>query len=308
MKTVKPNYRLIFPALLVILSISLASCNIPLPFQTPTAPVLSDAVLTQAAATIFAEVGATQTQLALAKPSDTPTIVIPSPAMPSSTQEIPAAPPPEASPTAYPPPEASPTPAAPPLQPSPLWRQSTRQQSPLIRLRSKLGGPVRRWPLPHIIPLMYRLRPRIVQMGTHFYVDNVNLAMCYGYYWAVFAIYNNGTNNLESASITVHDLSTGRYLYGPVTDNYPFMWADNTCEAGYLDTLISGGMLFVGGRLNDPAIKFHTLGATIKLCSKDSLQGACFTKNMEFVVPYPKTPLPYPGSKRTMLHLGMVLY
>ena len=126
---------------------------------------------------------------------------------------------------------------------------------------------------------------RIVQMGTHFYVDNVNLAMCYGYYWAVFAIYNNGTNNLESLSLSVRDLSSGRYLYGPITNNTPFMWADNTCEAGYLDTLISGGWLFVGGKLNDPSIKHHTLGASIKLCSKDGLKGACFAKNLEFVVP-----------------------
>ncbi len=291
MKTVKPNNRIIYPALVVILSISLASCNIPLPFQTPTAPGLSDSVLTQAAATIFAEVGATQTQLALAKPTEAPTVaipspVVPSPAVPSPTQELPAAPPPEGSPTAYPPPESSPTVISPPPLPSPtlapVFPPTITAYPTAVQ---NWGGPV---PTVAITPYSSAYIPvatRIVQMGTHFYVDNVNLAMCYGNYWAVFAIYNNGTNNLESASITVHDLSTGRYLYGPVTDNYPFMWADNNCEAGNLDTLISGGMLFVGGRLNDPAIKFHTLGATIKLCSKDSLQGACFTKKLEFVVP-----------------------
>lgn len=290
MKTVKPNQGLVYPALVFLLSISLASCNIPLPFQTPTAvPGLSDAVLTQAAATIFAEVAATQTQQALARPSETATVAIPTPVAPTATQEQPAAPPPQVSPPApYPTPESSPTVISPPPLPSatlaPVYPPTVTAYPTAVQ---NWGGPV---PTVAITPYapVYSYMPastRVVQMGTHFYVDNVNLAMCFGYYWSVFAIYNNGTNNLESASVTVQDLSTGRFLYGPVTDNYPFMWADNTCEAGYIDTLISGGMLFVGGRLNDPAIKFHTLGATIKLCSQDSLKGACFTKQLEFVVP-----------------------
>lgn len=287
MKTIRPNQRLVYPALVIFLSIALAACNIPLPFQTPPpAPGVSDSILTQAAATILAEVGATQTQNALLKPTDTPQIVIPPPPLLEPTQEPPAAPRPEESPTAYPPPEESPTVVAPPPMPTATTIVIFPPTSePLPTIASGYGGPVPTVAITPFSPVYVPTTERVLQMGTHFFVDNVNLAMCYGYYWAVFAISNNGTNNLESAQITVQDLSTGRFLFGPTTDNTPFMWADNTCEAGYLDTLISGGMLFVGGRLNDPAIKFHTLGATVKLCSQDKLKGACFAKKLEFVVP-----------------------
>jgi hypothetical protein len=280
MKTRISNHRVVHAALLVFCSLLLASCNFPLPFQTPTPPGISDTILTQAAATIMAELGATQTQLALLPSPNTPTAIPPTATKvpPTATEVIAAAPPPQESPTPTlfvppPPPTATNIPVFIPT--------STFYPTPIL----VGGGYIPTVAITPVSAYNYPAPTRMVQMGTHFYVDNVNLAMCYGYYWSVFAISNNGTNDLESLSISVRDLSSGRYLYGPLNDNTPFMWADNTCEAGYVDTLVSGGWGFVGGKLNDPALKHHTLGATIKLCSEENLKGACFAKNLEFVVP-----------------------
>jgi hypothetical protein len=260
----------------LIIVILATACN--LPFTPPSAPnpPIANSILTQAAATIYARVDATQTLSAQAAPPST----LP-PGQASPTSEPPQAPPIAASLTAtfiIPQPTSaivlSPTPTT---QPSPTT-------GPIGGVLPT-AGIVPTVAITPVSPYYYPTNTHNIVQGTHFYVDNVNLSMCYGYYWSVFMISNNGTNDLESLYLYVHDVASGQPLYGPVKDNDPFMVADNTCAAGYLDRLISGGVLYVGGKLNDPSISHHTLSATVRLCSDENLKGACFQKTLEFVVP-----------------------
>jgi hypothetical protein len=109
--------------------------------------------------------------------------------------------------------------------------------------------------------------------------------MCSGTPWAVFAIYNDGTNDLESLSLSAQDRTTGHTVLGPVIDNTPFMPSDKSCNPGHIDYLTTGHLLFVGGRLTSGSLSGHTLRATVRLCSRDGLAGTCLQKTVDFVVP-----------------------
>jgi hypothetical protein len=113
----------------------------------------------------------------------------------------------------------------------------------------------------------------------------VHLHPCGNSYAANFAIYNTAGVPLESLSLLIIDRNTGAVLSGPTVSDTPFMSTDRTCETGGIASLATKHTLYIGNWLGRKNLQTHTLRAVIKLCTKNGLQGLCYTAPVEFVVP-----------------------
>lgn len=220
-------------------------------------------VLTQVAATMFAPHQATWTAQAALPPTSTLPAKPAAPAQP--TQAIPTdavAP----SPTSQPTQAQQPTPTAPPATTAP-------QATPTNVL------------LPTAYQPTYPPASFTSQSGKAFTVFGVNLVNCGGTYAANFLIENTGTQVLESLSLQFTDLSSDEDIYGPNISDEPFMWTDRTCTPGGIDRLEAGDWLFAGGLLGPGQLSGHTILANFLFCTAEDLNGQCFPRSVEFVVP-----------------------
>ena len=220
-------------------------------------------VLTEVAATMFAPHQATWTAQAALPPTST----LPAkPAEPSQpTQAIPTdaiAP----SPTGQPTQAQQPTPTAPPAT-------AAAQATPTNVL------------LPTAYQPTHPPASFTTQSGKAFIVFGVNLVNCGGTYTANFLIENTGTQALESLSLQFTDLSSDQDIYGPNISDEPFMWTDRTCTPGGIDRLESGDWLFAGGLLGPGQLSGHTILANFLFCTGEDLNGQCYPRSVEFVVP-----------------------
>jgi len=118
-----------------------------------------------------------------------------------------------------------------------------------------------------------------------FKIKGVNIHRCINHPWAIFRIYNQSGRNLESLSLLFQDLTANQTLFGPIASNSPFMSSDRTCSSGGLDSLAPGATLYLGNSLYSSHLKDHTILATITLCTQEGLSGTCYQKTSEFVVP-----------------------
>lgn len=118
-----------------------------------------------------------------------------------------------------------------------------------------------------------------------FKIKGVNIHTCAKHPWAIFQIYNQSGEPLESLSLLFQDLTGNQTLFGPISSNSPFMSSDRTCSSGGLDALAPGSTLYLGNSLYSSHLKDHTILATITLCTQEGLGGTCYQKSTEFVVP-----------------------
>lgn len=124
-----------------------------------------------------------------------------------------------------------------------------------------------------------------VQAGQAFSILGVSLPNCSGTLAANFLVQNNISAAFDSFSFQVTDLASGTILYGPVTNNTPFMNTDQSCTAVGNETLPAGNRLFVGGSLGAPNLSGHTVRVELNLCTGNGLGGQCYASAVEFVVP-----------------------
>lgn len=117
--------------------------------------------------------------------------------------------------------------------------------------------------------------------GANLYYEEVH--PCSGTAHAIFRVDNVGNVNLESARITVTDLSGGT-LSGPVTSNAPFMGSPGECPPGG-KIVPAGKTRYVGGSLSAAPPSGNTARATVRLCSQDDLEGACIDRSVDFNIP-----------------------
>jgi len=118
-----------------------------------------------------------------------------------------------------------------------------------------------------------------------FSVKNIHLHTCNGGYAANFKINNRAAVALESLSLKFEDRNTGTVLHGPTVNNAPFMTTDKTCATGGINRLNSGKTLYIGNHLGANDLNLHTIQATIKICTLNSMAGTCFTALLDFVIP-----------------------
>lgn len=255
-------------AVYLVFSLVLSACNLPIPgiaTQAPTAfPGISDAMLTAAAATINAHFNAvnTPTPLATEIPPDasTPEFIPTAEAQSLATTEAPPAP----------------TETSMSLATS---TTSSAQQAvnPTATMQQALIT---------VIPVTIApVSPQVVEYGTQFKIQNINLHPCSGGFNAIFKISNQSSSKLESLSLHLQDLTTGAVLLGPWISNAPFMNTDRTCATGGIDLLYAGQTRYIGNSLGGSYLSGHTIRATLMLCAKESLNGICSQKMVDFVVP-----------------------
>jgi hypothetical protein len=253
---------------LLIMSIALTACSLPIPSiptQAPTnIPVISDAMLTAAAATISAHFNTQNTP------------------QPEPTEPSPATSTPELLPTAEPQSLATTEVQPAPTETSPSLDTSTPEAvQPAAAATSTAPASVIT-----VIPVTIApVSPQVVEYGAQFKLQNINLHPCADGYNAVFKIYNQSSSKLESLSLHIQDLTTGAVLLGPWVTDAPFMDTDRTCQTGGIDLLLSGQTLFMGNSLGASHLSGHTIRATLLLCDKESLTGACSQKVVDFIVP-----------------------
>lgn len=128
------------------------------------------------------------------------------------------------------------------------------------------------------------ISPNINMWITDYYrVRNVNLHDCGLNYAANFKI--TSTTHLDSLSLKLTDQTTSAVLYGPTTNNAPFLYTDRTCNSTGADSMGSLYTRYVGGLLGPKSLSTHTIIANIKLCTLENLSGFCADAIIEFVVP-----------------------
>jgi len=264
MDTNRVNRKIVTTIPFVMLSLAILACALPqlpgfpgssestessnatISVGTSVAPGVPEAVLTQVAATIFAQV--TQQPPSEAMPTGG---TIPSEAVASQqvqTQE------PTGEPSKPQSTQANPE-ATPSLPPAAI--------PPDINLTPPPGG----------------------FSDTGFKIKGVNIHRCVNHPWAIFQINNQSGQILESLSLLFQDLTANQTLFGPIASNTPFMSSDRTCSSGGLDALAPGATLYLGNSLYSSRLKDHTIRATITLCTQEGMSGTCYQKVTEFVVP-----------------------
>lgn len=310
-----PRAIILSLAVLVILALA---CNIPL-ISTPAAVAtqsLSPAVLTEVAGTIQARIQ--QTSAAQPKITQAPVSAVqptatqsppelPAPASPTSQEAVqPTAAFPTqavlASPTSFPPqaPGAIPTVPITPIGDTPPTSSA---------IVATVTAPAMVYPTAYIVPSVV---PTFISLPTvvptfpvptaadisspawptpilapvwsgSFSVQNANVTYGCGIPYVIYKIYNGSGYSLESLYLHISDRTTGLTLYGPFTNNYPFMVEDRYCTGAY-DLLPFGGTLYVGGWITH-GLSGHTIRAVIQLCTGENLAGACYQKVVDFIMP-----------------------
>lgn len=248
----------------VVLSLFLSACNLPIPGDLTQAPTaisgVSDAMLTAAAATInahFNEQSTPQPESTEIQPVETQP---PAEQLSLATTEVPVQ-------------------STESSQVSPSATPEAIQQATDSSTTSETAQIT-------VVPVTIVPEPaEVVQYGSQFKIKNINLHPCSGGYHAIFKIYNQSSDKLESLNLHLQDLSTGAILLGSWQSDAPFMNTDRTCAIGNIDMISSGQTLFLGNSLGGSKLSGHTIRATILLCSKESLGGNCTQKVIDFIVP-----------------------
>lgn len=229
-------------------------------------------ILTEVAATLFAPHQATWTAQALNPPASTASAQQPAPSPTSQAQPTQVKP----SPTSLPPTQPAPT-AAPPTAAQPT--------AALPTVALTLFPTAVTAPLPTAYQPVAPPSDFIAQSGSAFTIFSLNLQACGGEFAANFLVENTGSQALESLSLHFIDLSSDQELYDPVVSNAPFSWTDRTCTSDGISRLAPGEWLFAGALLGPGSLSGHSILANFLFCTQEDLNGQCYPRSVEFVVP-----------------------
>ena len=116
-----------------------------------------------------------------------------------------------------------------------------------------------------------------------FRVPSVNIHQC-GQPRMIFGIENRSGQAFESVEILIEDLDGDRDLYVPASEDLPFLDSDRDCSSG-ADRLASGDLGYVGAFLNRTAAPGSRIRITLRFCTREDLEGACFERVIEFFWP-----------------------
>ena len=97
------------------------------------------------------------------------------------------------------------------------------------------------------------------------------------------AVDNIGGVAFESVQITIEDLTAVVVLYGPGTNNSPFLGSSGDCPP-QASALAPGGAAYIAANIAG-YISGNTARETLTMCTQDGLGGDCITKSVDFVLP-----------------------
>jgi len=111
-----------------------------------------------------------------------------------------------------------------------------------------------------------------------------NLHACGGLQYATVRVVNVGSEFFQSAQMTVEDLDTSTILYGPASNNKPYLPNANDCPPGN-DDHDPGEAYYIAVSIGAAPPSGHDARFTLKMCTEDGLGGDCITKVTEFEIP-----------------------
>ncbi|MDH3944690.1 MAG: NBR1-Ig-like domain-containing protein, partial [Anaerolineae bacterium] len=123
-----------------------------------------------------------------------------------------------------------------------------------------------------------------VVAAVNFSMEFDNTHMCGGLVYATVKITNIGSEFLHSARIRVRDLDTDTNLYGPASNNKPFVTTPTGCPPGNNDA-DPGESYYIAVSIGAAPPSGHEARYTLMLCTEDSLAGTCVEKSIVFEIP-----------------------
>jgi hypothetical protein len=100
----------------------------------------------------------------------------------------------------------------------------------------------------------------------------------------VFAIQNTGGQVLMSGYVDVADYETGKQLYGPAKERFPFApQVRPICPPGHGNYLPPGAVEYIHAPI-DPVPHGHRARGIVTLCTGDHQAGDCVTKTIYFFI------------------------
>ena len=117
----------------------------------------------------------------------------------------------------------------------------------------------------------------------NFVISYDNVHNCGGSSYATTRVDNVGGAIFESVQITIEDLTTSTILYGPGTNDTPFMSSSGDCPPQGT-TLAPGGTAYIAANIAGYT-SGNTARETLVMCTQNGLAGDCVTKTVDFVLP-----------------------
>jgi hypothetical protein len=106
---------------------------------------------------------------------------------------------------------------------------------------------------------------------------------CDGEPFAIFEIDNIGEEDFESMSLKIEDTDDEEVIYEASSDE-PFMDSADLCPDDGDDSLDDGDVAWIGGDIDDGE-SGNDAEATITLCTEEGLKGTCVSDDVDFVIP-----------------------
>lgn len=119
---------------------------------------------------------------------------------------------------------------------------------------------------------------------VNFSIEFENTHICSGNVYATVKIVNTGAEFLLSARVKVEDLDDSAILYGPASNNKPFVITPTGCPPGENDA-DPGLTYYIAVDIGPTPPSGHTARYTLQLCTEDALSGTCVEKSIEFEIP-----------------------
>lgn len=110
-----------------------------------------------------------------------------------------------------------------------------------------------------------------------------NVHDCGGTPYATTRVDNVGDVTFESVQIHIEDVTASSTLYGPASNNVPYMSGANDCPPA-ASTIAPGGTAYIAASIAGYT-SGNTARETLIMCTEDALGGTCITKTVDFVLP-----------------------
>ncbi len=116
-----------------------------------------------------------------------------------------------------------------------------------------------------------------------FVISYDNVHVCSSNPYATTRVENIGGVAFESVQITIEDLTGAVTLYGPATNDNPYLSSSTDCPPQN-DALAAGGSAYIAASIAGYT-SGHTARETLVMCTQNGLAGDCVTRTVDFVLP-----------------------
>lgn len=117
----------------------------------------------------------------------------------------------------------------------------------------------------------------------NFVLSYENVHDCGGAPYATTRVDNIGGAAFESVQITIEDLTAATTLYGPATNDNPYLAGSGDCPP-QSDALAPGGTAYIAASISGYT-SGNTARETLVMCTQNGLAGDCVTRTVDFVLP-----------------------